>query len=812
MMSVDDRSERFIQPLDGIVVIKRRPNRQLASVRQDTLVNKAADSHIQQVSVTFRHAFAVGRASIDRRALKLAIDTRDQTLAYGAVAGVGSAMRTVLNNTLKPTLLRVVKSGGEAGLAILKRQMGLRAAEFNPDQPRDEKGQWTSGGASILKSPVAGSVVDGRTVRDEVPNYNSIHGMSDEYEVLPGIREVSMSDFDPEYEPRPYSVQEHKRLEELVSAIRQSNEISPLIVVVEAGERYPYILEGGHRFDALHKLKAKSFPAVVVHDTSSMRTAAEWNEDLHPRDDHGKFTDSGGDWPISDDEPRIPDVSAWEDTEDYHRDWAGKLTAPESDAIENYMDNGYIHVNRYLRVKDDMLHGSTQYHQFVNTRSRELAEEIESAIDKAPEPPPPELVWRGVSGRSGARGGWAQRLELGTEIEMKGFQSTTLDPSVANGWGRSSEIGPEDTVVFEIKPTKGAYLPAAAGHMGEYEYTLPHAARYRVVGKKQVTFGDRKYEITENIEGGSKVFKGDWVFNKNVTTRTVIQLEMLPYSKPHKMPKAAAAKDDETREPLEDDTPEPDNRFIQPASAIVILRKSPPSDKPKKSRLRRALSALAGQLTLIRATLATDGPGQPDTDSRLSRALTRARRYGAMLDLTPTLSAIGRSFRTAAPSRTSERQPPSLSVGRFVAMRFDVRNPLSIDWAKRHAGSTVEDVSRVTERRIREAIYRAWEDGDFEDAYEDVLAAVGDDDRASQIARTETMMAANQGQRDAWVQAVDEGLLERDAERVWIATEIGACPICEGLDGETTTLDGEYSDGSNGPPAHPNCRCTEGIH
>src|SRR5204863_36491 len=94
-----------------------------------------------------------------------------------------------------------------------------------------------------------------------------------------------------------------------------------------------------------------------------------------------------------------------------------------------------------------------------------------------------------------------------------------------------------------------------------------------------------------------------------------------------------------------------------------------------------------------------------------------------------------------------------------------------------------------------------------------ILDAIGDEARATLIARTETMIAANAGQRLGWDQAVDEGLLTGREKRQWIATDDGElCDECDALDGKTTTLDGEYPDpGGDGPPLHPNCRCTEGI-
>ena len=66
-----------------------------------------------------------------------------------------------------------------------------------------------------------------------------------------------------------YSTDEEKRTKELAEQIKQTNEITPLIVAIDA--QGPYILEGGHRFDALRELGANSFPAMVVLDNESLR-------------------------------------------------------------------------------------------------------------------------------------------------------------------------------------------------------------------------------------------------------------------------------------------------------------------------------------------------------------------------------------------------------------------------------------------------------------------------------------------------------------------------------------------------------------
>jgi hypothetical protein len=112
------------------------------------------------------------------------------------------------------------------------------------------------------KYPLAGSIVDGREVLKDIHNITSIGSSLENYKILKGIREVPMTDF--QVTGRHYSVEGDKKIEQLSQAILQSNKISPLIVVVDS--EGPYVLEGSTRIDALKRIKAKSFPALVVLD------------------------------------------------------------------------------------------------------------------------------------------------------------------------------------------------------------------------------------------------------------------------------------------------------------------------------------------------------------------------------------------------------------------------------------------------------------------------------------------------------------------------------------------------------------------
>lgn len=145
-----------------------------------------------------------------------------------------------------------------------KNTRALRAVDAETDEWMEE---WESGRTASSdwdsRYPVAGDSVDGRTVLADVPNTPSISASFDDWEELPGIREVPMSDFGG---PRSvfYAADDFRRSRELASRIRESGEISPLIIAIDDEE--PYILEGAHRFVALHELGAVSFPALVVID------------------------------------------------------------------------------------------------------------------------------------------------------------------------------------------------------------------------------------------------------------------------------------------------------------------------------------------------------------------------------------------------------------------------------------------------------------------------------------------------------------------------------------------------------------------
>ena len=128
--------------------------------------------------------------------------------------------------------------------------------------------------------PKAGSTVDGLKVRSEIPNTESISATFTDYSEFPGIREIPMSKFGG---PKSvfYATNDFEKSRSLAEKIKESGEINPLIIAVDKDG--PYILEGAHRFVALHYLGKKSFPALVVmdEDEDSNKTASDKTSKYH---------------------------------------------------------------------------------------------------------------------------------------------------------------------------------------------------------------------------------------------------------------------------------------------------------------------------------------------------------------------------------------------------------------------------------------------------------------------------------------------------------------------------------------------------
>ncbi|HXE84251.1 MAG TPA: Hint domain-containing protein [Gemmatimonadales bacterium] len=133
--------------------------------------------------------------------------------------------------------------------------------------------------------------------------------------------------------------------------------------------------------------------------------------------------------------------------------------------------------------------------------------------------------------------------------------------------------------------------------------------------------------------------------------------------------------------------------------------------------------------------------------------------------------------------------------------------------------------SRIAAQRIRQIVGLTTRQAQAVSAYRATLEAEGRSaaqvdrmvsryavqlltSRASTIARTETNAAMNRGQRATWRDLSATGLLDTaNWRREWLTVlpAPGVCPICAPLDKQQAPIHGVYTDGSDGPPAHPNC-------
>ena len=119
---------------------------------------------------------------------------------------------------------------------------------------------------------------------------------------------------------------------------------------------------------------------------------------------------------------------------------------------------------------------------------------INQAIAGAAKPPPPALVWRGISHDIG-------NPAIGDAMQLNGIVSTSIDPAAASTFAR----GTGQLTIFEIKPRSGLYVKPISAFKPEQEYLMRTGSKYRVVGvdKARVSTSMKKYRIVqlEEIDG-----------------------------------------------------------------------------------------------------------------------------------------------------------------------------------------------------------------------------------------------------------------------------------------------------------------------
>jgi hypothetical protein len=260
-----------------------------------------------------------------------------------------------------------------------------------------------------------------------------------------------------------------------------------------------------------------------------------------------------------------------------------------------------------------------------------------------------------------------------------------------------------------------------------------------------------------------------------------------------------------------------------------------------------ALSALTARAILLRFR---DAIARRDVDNAL---LTLPMER--ILQLATTLAPIFERTAEAGAAIARAARPQSLDTDTLIRLGTNAGLPVGElrDYARAHAAELVRDITIETRYAIRRIVERAVHRGTVprETArlieqvvglnsrqaealwrYGEALREAGIQpsriaqltgrratamlrQRALVIARHETMQAANAGRRAVWERdLLDGNILGHRWEREWVAivpNDGRTCPYCVGQDGQRAPIGGTYPDGSDGPPGHVICRCTEKL-
>lgn len=137
---------------------------------------------------------------------------------------------------------------------------------------------------------------------------------------------------------------------------------------------------------------------------------------------------------------------------------------------------------------------------------------------------------------------------------------------------------------------------------------------------------------------------------------------------------------------------------------------------------------------------------------------------------------------------------------------FGLANPRAVSYASERAAEFIKEITDGTRTLIRGTIVEALEEGwSYTELADELSKAYAfSSERAATIASTEMNDAVTNSALSAWK---DSGVVK--GVRWLLSNDEGVCPICNGnADQGTIPLGKEFESGDEGPPAHPNCRCS----
>lgn len=175
--------------------------------------------------------------------------------------------------------------------------------------------------------------------------------------------------------------------------------------------------------------------------------------------------------------------------------WVRRRGSYEKDLIYAYTGDYYAAINEAARDNPLPVDPYTNPEGGIplnrNYPEKESPEQISrdlwNLLDRAPEPERPVTVWRSLDvTRSRSLGGgatssaeWVESgtLSPGDVLTMEGFKSATVNPGMAANWKSD-----KDSIIWEIKTRRGAFVDSESANAGELEWLIPPGWEFRVLG------------------------------------------------------------------------------------------------------------------------------------------------------------------------------------------------------------------------------------------------------------------------------------------------------------------------------------------
>jgi hypothetical protein len=204
-------------------------------------------------------------------------------------------------------------------------------------------------------------------------------------------------------------------------------------------------------------------------------------------------------------------------------------------------------------------------------------------------------------------------------------------------------------------------------------------------------------------------------------------------------------------------------------------------------------SKLNGQTSTLLGYL-----GDPPDESKVPDSFWE--QIGA--DLKPViLKHVKEIYAESAADLLAEFKQQAVEAGIDVA--WDLPNKAAADWAKNYTDQLVQQLYKSnidgTSELVSDFYQNGWTMGDLTSSLQELFG----EKRAEMIAVTETTRAAVEGERGLVGQIEDE--TGWDLPEIWQTEKDElVCDICGPLQGKEKGADWDDSDG---PPAHPRCRC-----